>query len=158
MNPNDPFVAWFNVNAEPYITDANYVYNGLKYVLYATGEASVGGRADSTLLNITIPETVNNYKVNHITMPAFSETDIISIDIPDHITGMDSDVFTNCTSLKNVFFGSGLTEIPVFSFNNCTALEHLVFPENITKIGNDAFTGCTGLKSITMYNTLKEIA
>ena len=58
-----------------------------------------------------------------------------------------TDVFTNCSSLRNVTLRDDSDTIPGNCFIGCSALESLVIPDNVTSIGNSAFNRC-GIKRI----------
>lgn len=93
-------------------------------------------------------------------------TSLTSVNIPESVTNIASDIFKYCSNLQltslheglitigdDAFFGTGITlktlpnsitTIESGVFSNCTKLTVLDI-SNITSIGNYAFDGCTGL-------------
>ena len=65
--------------------------------------------------------------------------------------------FSDCTNLKNVSFGKGITVIPNQCFKNCASLNNVVIPEGVTTIIFNAFQGCASLDSVQLPSTLQEI-
>lgn len=92
---------------------------------------------------------------------AFCES-LKKVNIPNSVTSInDSDwawgqTFCDCTSLEEVTFGSGLTEIPRISFNNCTSLKNLVVPGTIKTIGDYSFS-VTGIENLTIEEGVEKI-
>ena len=65
---------------------------------------------------------------------------IVKVEIGDSVTGMDDDeIFRNCTNLRSVTFGSGITDIPGYTFSECISLSGIVIPEGGSSLGNYAF-------------------
>ncbi len=101
-----------------------------------------------TALNIT-PYIVS------IDSGAFENTKISSLVIPDTLTWLGSYAFNDCTELKTLTIGSGLSEIGEGSFKN-TGLTSVVFPENIKSIGANAFA-FSKLNQVVFENPAVEI-
>ena len=66
-------------------------------------------------------------------------------------------VFYECTSLKNVQIGDGITKIPEKTFYGCSALEKIDLPNTVTEIGEKAFSHCSSLMEIQFPKKLKII-
>ena len=56
-------------------------------------------------------------------------TDLVSLKIPNSVTSVERDVFTNCTSLETVSI-----------------------PSSVSTFGINVFAGCSGLKSVTNHS------
>lgn len=56
-----------------------------------------------------------------------------------------SNAFQDCDNLRNVFIGSGLTEIYKSAFYDCNSLTSIYIPENVTIVSG--FGNCNGLES-----------
>lgn len=91
---------------------------------------------------------------------AFSNTPIVSCDLPASIAHIGLMAFGNCISLESITVeggsqsilpGSFLTEISNNAFYNCAKL-NVAIPESITRIGTAAFYHCAGLKSLNLGN------
>ena len=55
--------------------------------------------------------------------------------------------FMNCSNLRNIVFGKGISSIGVKAFNNCTSLPSITIPDEVLTMGNSCFAGCTAMKS-----------
>ena len=109
---------------------------------------------------------------------AFQGTSLTSITIPDSVTSIGINAFSDCTSLKAFYgkfasadnrclivdgvlnsfaIGCGATEYTIpnsvtsigkFAFYDCTSLTSVTIPDSVTSIGDDAFRICTSLKRV----------
>lgn len=77
---------------------------------------------------------------------------LISVVVPDSVTTIGNEAFSDCSNLKSVAFGenSQLTSIDGYAFYKCSLLTTIMIPENVMSIGSAAFSNCTGLKNVTM--------
>ncbi len=96
-------------------------------------------------------QTIGNYAFSGCTL---LETVVFehSTDKPSQLTQKDSygtNMFRECTSLKDVTLPANMTAIPANMFYGCKALESIVIPYGVTSIGRDAF-GYAGLKSVSI--------
>ena len=140
----------------------------------------------TSLESVTIPQGITTWgqgtfsgctSLKDITLPdglailgaaAFEKTGVESVYIPSSIQKWDdfssyfgsagSQAFFNCTNLKSVTFGDGITEIPEATFKECTSLEEVAFGDDsqITEIGKEAFRNCTNLKRVEIPNNVTE--
>ena len=63
--------------------------------------------------------------------------------------GYTGGVFEGCSKLTSVTFNStSLTEISEGTFEDCTALKSIKIGSGVTRIGNNAFIGCTSLATV----------
>ncbi len=77
----------------------------------------------------------------------------------EYTSGMDSNAFKGCTSLKSVEFlseGTGFATIGNGAFENCISLTDMNFPAGLTHIGERAFQN-TALGTITLGNGITDI-
>ena len=89
----------------------------------------------------------------------FSQSDVISVDIPEGMTVMPQ--FTVCINLKKVnsnvdgkcIMPNGITTVSLACFAGCTGLTSIEIPDSVTSIGEYAFSDCTNLTSITIEAT-----
>ncbi len=112
--------------------------------------------------------------LTHLGNEAFKSTALKSVVLPESLETLDGrafaecaalesatingklsvDLFTGCTSLKNVTFnGNALKTIPGSVFSRCTALEEIEIPEGVTEIIQ---LGCSP-KKITLPSTLETL-
>ena len=61
--------------------------------------------------------------------------------------------FVTNTSITNISFGSGITEIIPAMFKDCKQLEKITIPANIMKISYNAFNGCENLTTLTIEDS-----
>ena len=100
--------------------------------------------------NITIPEGVTE-----ISMGAFWGASLTNITIPNTVTTIRENAFTECSSLTSITLPDSVTSIGNSAFSNCTSLTSVIFGENpsLTTIGDYAFRYC-GYKNNTYNLTL----
>ena len=87
---------------------------------------------ESVTGTVTIPETVNGYKV----------------------IGIETIAFGNCTGITNVTIPDGVTTIGRAAFDGCTGLTKVIIPNSVNSIGRAAFSGCSGLTSVTINSNI----
>ncbi len=67
------------------------------------------------------------------------------------ITGIDSNAFKDCQSLKSVEISEGITNINELAFKNCQNLTSIEIPRSVNNIMPDSFSECPNL-TIYCYN------
>ena len=77
--------------------------------------------------------------------------------IPDGVTSICDDAFSNCTSLTSIAIPSTVTNIGAYAFNNCTSLISITIPDGVTSIEYGAFGDCSSLTSITIPDSITSI-
>ncbi len=105
------------------------------------------------LTSIEIPNGVKNIGTN-----VFQAcTKLVSINIPDGVTSFGNYTFSGCTSLTSVVFGenSKLNVIAVSAFDGCTSLSSITIPDCVVSINSRAFMGCTNLASVSFGENSK---
>ncbi|MDY4160042.1 MAG: leucine-rich repeat protein [Prevotella sp.] len=78
---------------------------------------------------------------------------------------LNTQTFSDCTSLENVEIGTNITKISGKSstysnygcFYNCSSLEQIKVPGNVKEIEDYVFNGCTGLKNVIIDNADTEL-
>jgi len=79
--------------------------------------------------------------LTYIPSGAFSSTSIITIVIPEGVTGILGYAFSNCTALTSVTLPSTLVEIRAQAFSGCSALTTITVPAALTSVKfGDEFT------------------
>ena len=81
-------------------------------------------------------------------------TDLI---IPDGVTSIGDNAFSNCSGLTSVTIGNGVTSIGEYAFYGCSGLTSVTIGNGVTGIGEYAFYGCSGLTSITIPDNVTSI-
>jgi hypothetical protein len=72
---------------------------------------------------------------------------LTSVTIPDSVTSVGSDAFSNCGNVTNIAIGNGVTSIGLEAFFG-TNPTNVVIPVSVTYIGEDAFEYCYGLTNV----------
>lgn len=75
----------------------------------------------------------------------------------ENITGIPSDCFYSCTSLKNIEIPNSVTNIDYGAFYKCISLEEVRLPNSLVTLGEYAFAVCNSLKSIEIPNSVTKI-
>ena len=148
-----------------YSLDPWHAYeSNIKSIVIEEGVTTIGKYAFakiSTLESVSFPSTlttIENY--------AFRDcTSLDNLSIQGSV-GFGDSCFLNCSSLKNLTLGEGITVISARVFQNCDALERVILPASVTRIGynkstatnpDGTFKGCDNLKTIIMLNPNTDI-
>ena len=81
--------------------------------------------------SVTIPESIDGYKVVEINKSAFKGCQISSIIVPNTVTKIGDEAFKRCHSLTTLVLGSG-----------------------VTSIGEEALGKCENLTDVTIFATI----
>ena len=115
--------------------------------------------------NVEIPEIIikenHPYFITKIGFAAYQyNTDITSVKIPNTITTIDNQAFSDCTGLSGeLVIPDSVIIIGGSAFRECNNLTGaLVIPNSVTSIGNYAFYNCSGFTgTLTIPNTVTKI-
>lgn len=101
------------------------------------GTYAVSGGNAIMLSEIVIPSSYNGRPVTEIKDNGFKDSfiNLKSITIPDTVTSIGNDAFSNCTSLTNINIPNSITSIGDDAFSNCIDLEYNVY-DNGCYLGN----------------------
>ncbi|ELP88961.1 hypothetical protein EIN_491300 [Entamoeba invadens IP1] len=105
---------------------------------------------DKTVFGNIIPDGVNDQS-------CFFNDKVISLVIPNSVTGLCAHTFESCRKLREVQIPNGLTKLPKCCFNKCFKLEKINLV-NIREIGSNCFNDCKKLDEIQIEGnvTLKD--
>ena len=75
---------------------------------------------------------------------SYDWTNLVNITMPNSVTYIGDDAFTNCKSLESVTISNSVISIGSSAFYNCESLASVTIPDNVTTIGSYAFynTAC----------------
>ena len=68
-----------------------------------------------------------------------------SIELPEGLTEIGDEAFSDCSSLRSVELLAGLTTIGDEAFYSCDSLNSVTIPASVTEIGEGAFLSCNAL-------------
>ena len=109
---------------------------------------------------LNIPAYINGIPVTIIkddfTVGIFADY-ITSIVIPDTVTYIGDNAFSNCSRLFKINIPDSVTSIGKSAFASCSNLKEIKIPNSVKSIGNYAFSGCTSLESVELSNNVKEL-
>jgi len=119
-------------------------------------------KAKTTLIKYPIGKTTTSYtipdSVTTIGLQAFSNcTSLTSVTIPDSVTTIGHWAFNYCSSLTSVTIGDSVTSIGNYAFCGCTSLTSVTIGDSVTSIGSHAFSSCTSLTSVTIPDSVTTI-
>ncbi len=96
--------------------------------------------------------------LTYIGQDAFTECpELVRIRIPDSVTSIGMSAFSNNALLKSVGLPDGITEIPGNAFSNCTMLESVTFGKNVKTVRWGAFNCCNNLREVKINSALERI-
>jgi len=96
--------------------------------------------------DVVIPDEIAGYTIRGIKSGCFKGKDITSVQIPDTVTEIESEVFMDCAHLKEINMSGNITAIGEKAFQGCKALKKVEIPYSVETVGNNAFSNCTSLK------------
>jgi hypothetical protein len=126
------------------------------YSTNADGSANIVAYAGPPWV-VTIPTNINGLTVTSIGVGAFQDTSLINVTIPNSVTNIGEGAFGFCTSLANITIPNSATTIGVEAFYDCTSLMSVTIPNSVTSIGEEAFDDCTGLTNVMIGNSVTSI-
>ena len=171
----------FNINninavAEGVIEEHVDYSDGITYGTYDCGdcviEYSIG---TNRIVARSITQTKGKFKLNELDIPEYINgipvtiikddfavgifgDDITSVVIPDTVTYIGDNAFSNCSSLIGIKISDSVTSIGESAFSNCSSLKEVIIPDSVKSIGDNAFYNCSSLESVELSNNIKELS
>ena len=102
--------------------------------------------------DIVIPEGIKA-----IGCPAFSDSSVKSVKLPDSVTIIDAGAFMRCKNLTTINIPERVTFIGHRAFSKCSSLTNITIPDSVTTILDHAFEGCSSLTNITIPDSVTRI-
>lgn len=135
-------------------TSGEYVKIPLSFksVTITSGESVYGFEELSSLVSVTLPETVKRIEPR-----AFLEcANLEKINFPEGLEYIGEGAFADCKKLKTVELSDHLTKVETAAFSACEALENLKLGKNIIEISERAFYG-TAITSLELTSSIQII-
>ncbi len=108
--------------------------------------------------DIYVPETHEGYPVKEIDNLAFHEATFKHITLPDTLTTIGSNAFSDAVNLEEIIIPDSVTSLGGAVFSGDTSLANVVLPSGITVIGQSMFQSAESLTSIALPAGLTTIA
>ena len=167
------FAADTSSSTELEANDGTYKY---AYTVNADGTATITefrGPVDPAKTpapyDIEIPTELNDLTVTDLGEDSFSTDDLYSplyeihrnkihsVTIPQSVTSIGKDAFTNCRGLNSLTIKDAAISIGDWAFAQCYSLSLLSLGKNIKTIGDHAFDDCRALTSVTIPQSVTSI-
>lgn len=163
-------------NEIPFELTSIFVKGDFKYSILEDGTVEITEYL-GTSGNVEIPSQVEDLtgsmrKVTRIGRSVFENNlRLTSVTIPNGVTQIGTNAFTNCTNLITVDTsgvvelrsvrgfarGTGSAGLGDNAFNGCINLEKVKIPDGISRIGGSAFDGCIRLTLVEMHEGITTI-
>lgn len=144
------------------IGDKSFTANWEDCLSYAFDAANnayiVTGFADGYMISdLEIPPIHNGIPITAIGAKAFYGTSIKTIIIPDTVTIIYYEAFSNCEALENAVLGSSIIKIYDEAFKSCVRLTNVQFGNMVEYIGANAFYGSRLKGTVVLPSSLVKI-
>lgn len=111
--------------------------------------------------SVTIPTSAINGKTSYtvvcIGSHAFFGKGLTSIVLPNSITSIEDDAFSECINLNKINIPNSVTKLGKNAFFNCSSLSHIDIPNLVSTIGESAFYKCSSLSYIDIPSSVTTI-
>lgn len=148
------YVAYYAINVDEegsmiYIVDNYlfYVHNGKNYLISYVGMDT----------DLVLPESFKGETYEIHDYAFYHNLNVLSVVIPDNVTGIGDYAFSMCYGLEIVNIGSGVTCIGDRAFYGCIAIKNMIIPGGVESIGSHAFDNCDNMTSVVIGNNVKTI-
>jgi hypothetical protein len=99
---------------------------------------------------VVVPGMITGLPVTAIGDLAFYNTAVTNITIPDSVTTIGDQAFSDCYALTSITIPNSVTNIGDYAFNFCLGLTNVTIPSSVPSLGNSAFASCWRLTSVTI--------
>ncbi len=171
------FLKWTPVSEGYEYTETGH--NTFSYSVSSKKEVTVT-RYNGTSSFVTVPSKINGMPVTKLSHYAFSNSVVVTVNLPDGLISIGQEAFNGCTSLRciripdtvktigarafsgcreltSVRLSNSLSVIPTALFSTCVSLQELTLPESLTTIGESAFYFCKSITALYIPKTVTVI-
>lgn len=136
-------------------------YEGLNYTyIEGKGTATVVGRADEELRDVTIPGSITvgstNYTVKTIGARAFYDISLQSVKIGEGVETIEKQAFWDSDGINELSLPTTLKTIGDEAFTYAY-IKSLILPDGLVSIGSGAFRSCNNIQKVELPITLNSI-
>ncbi len=158
-----PTVSAKNINIEKVSGEESKSGNFYYYVDDDTNNATITQYLGNSK-SLTIPSTIDGYKVTKVESLAKIENDdevinttLESLNIGNNVQIIGSYGVTNFAKLKTVNIKSSVRVVENFAFDGCNALTKINIDNGLKVIYGDGFSNIKNLKSISLPNSVSRV-
>jgi uncharacterized repeat protein (TIGR02543 family) len=109
--------------------------------------------SQSNLISVTIPNSVTS-----IGDASFDSCEnLTSVTIPSSVTSIGYACFAMCDSLTSITIPNSVKSLGIYCFDYCTKLTHITIPSSITSLSDNCFINCSSLTSIAIPSSVTTI-
>lgn len=87
----------------------------------------------------------------------WNDSSITTLNIPNSVKEIGPHAFQSCERLEHIKLSQNLKTIPYQAFQECRALTQITIPEGVESIGMDCFINCYNLKEVILPASLKRL-
>jgi len=151
-----------NQDGTYYVKDIKSLYRGgifLKEKLVVPSEykgekvVSIEKIESNHIIELVIEDGIEEIKTGAFT----GMEGLKKITIPDSVTYIGGNTFSNCHSLEEVVFPNHIKYIENLTFNGCKELKRFTLPTSCELIGDNAFSNCPSLEEVVLNDSVKTI-
>ncbi|MDD6645786.1 MAG: leucine-rich repeat protein [Oscillospiraceae bacterium] len=120
----------------------------------------------TSLAKIEVDKNNKNYSSKNGVLYNKSQTELLlyaagktdsTFTVPNSVTGIADNAFTNCTSLTDITIPNSVTYIGYGAFRNCSGLTKITIPDSVEYMGSNLFRECTNLTSVIILADISSI-
>ncbi|MBR2779746.1 MAG: leucine-rich repeat protein [Firmicutes bacterium] len=125
------------------------------WTLAENGTDSLG----ETTYRLTVSGTGAMYDYEYYSQAGYywANSQIVSAEIENGVTGIGANAFSYCDNLKTVTIPDSVTDIGKEAFYQCSRLAEISIPNNVAHIGSSAFDSCSRLTELRLPNRLTSV-
>jgi len=132
-----------------YTKDTNHQSGNYVYSVSLGKTATIKKYVGTETGVLTVPSTIDGYKITKIGEEAFSYCPASKIVLPDTLLELEYQAFNYC-DMTELVLPESLIKIGNWAFSGCRDIVNIHIPDSVTEIAGNPFYGCHGLKRITV--------